>query len=100
MGHSLIGQIISDILDDISEFDGQLTPTDYENYEFMIGICGECTEMFKYNFEQTSFQNNVRNTMHELILKYIDCFGKNNNAYGVSQKIKKYKQYAEELNES
>ena len=100
MGHSLIGQIISDILDDISEFDGQLTPTDYENYEFMIGICGECTEMFKYNFEQTTFQSNVRNTMHQLILKYIDCFGKNNNAYGVSQKIKKYKQYAEELNES
>jgi hypothetical protein len=100
MGHSLIAQIISDILDDISEFDDKLTPTDYENYEFMIGICGECTEMFKYNFEQTTFQSNVRNTMHQLILKYIDCFGNKNNAYGVSQKIKKYKQYAEELNES
>ena len=100
MGHSLIAQIISDILDDISEFDDKLTPTDYENYEFMIGICGECTEMFKYNFEQTTFQSNVRNTMHQLILKYIDCFGNNNNAFGVSQKIKKYKQYAEELNES
>ena len=22
----------------------------------MIGICGECTEMFKYDFEQTNFQ--------------------------------------------
>jgi hypothetical protein len=99
IGNALIGQIISDILDDISEFDGQIQSNDYDSFEFMIGICGECTEMFKYDFEQTNFQVNVRNTMLQLIDKYIDCFAKNNKAYGVSQKVSKYKQYVKDLND-
>ena len=99
IGNALIGQIISDILDDISEFDGQIQSNDYDSFEFMIGICGECTEMFKYDFEQTNFRINVRNTMLQLIDKYIDCFAKNNKAYGVSQKVSKYKQYVKDLND-
>jgi hypothetical protein len=51
------------------------------------------------DFEQTNFQVNVRNTMLQLIDKYIDCFAKNNKAYGVSQKVSKYKQYVKDLND-
>ena len=62
-GQEIIENIINDILNEISDYDSKLTQYDYDEFEFMIMICGDCIEIFKYNFEQTKFQINVQNKM-------------------------------------
>ena len=97
-GQILIENIISEILNDISEYDGRLTPFDYDEYEFMIICCGTCIELFRQNFEKTPFQINVRNKMNELIGKYIQCLS-NNKTIGTDKKVEKYKLYLKQLSE-
>ena len=55
--------------------------------------------MFKYNFQKTNFAINVTNKMFELIKKYIENLGKN-NAFGIKDKIEKYKKYFQNLVDS
>ena len=98
-GNQLIEKILNDILNEISEFDGKITPFDYDDFEFLIKICGNCIEMFKYNFQKTNFSTVVTNKMFELIQKYIGNLGKN-NAFGIKDKIEKYKKYFQNLVDS
>ena len=77
-----------DILTEISDYDSKLTPYDYDEFEFMIMICGDCIEVFKYNFEETKFEANVQNKMYQLIEKYITCLERN-TGFGIQQKIQK-----------
>ena len=53
----------------------------------------------KYNFQKTNFVANVTNKMLELIQKYIGNLGKN-NAYGIKDKIEKYKKYWQSLSDN
>ena len=91
-GQEIIENIINDILTEISDYDSKLTPYDYDEFEFMIMICGDCIEVFKYNFEETKFETNVQNKMYQLIEKYITCLERN-TGFGIQQKIQKYKGY-------
>ena len=91
-GQETIENIINDILNEISDYDSKLTQYDYDEFEFMIMICGDCIEIFKYNFEQTKFQINVQNKMCQLIEKYITALERN-TAFGIKQKIENYKGY-------
>ena len=75
-------------MNEISEFDGKITPYDFDEFEFLINICGNCIEIFKYNFQKTSFCQNVTSKMYELIQKYIEALSKN-NAFGIKDKIQK-----------
>ena len=95
-GNQLVEFILTEILNEISEFDGKISPFDYDDLEFLIKICGNCVEIFKYNFQKTTFVTNVSNKMFELIQKYIGNLGKN-NAYGIKDKIEKYKKYFQNL---
>ena len=98
-GNQIVENIMTEILNEISEFDGKITPFDFDNFEFLINVCGNCIEMFKYNFQKTNFAINVTNKMFELIKKYIENLGKN-NAFGIKDKIEKYKKYFQNLVDS
>jgi hypothetical protein len=98
-GNQIVENILTEILNEISEFDGKITPFDFDNFEFLINVCGNCIEMFKYNFQKTNFAINVTNKMFELIKKYIENLGKN-NAFGIKDKIEKYKKYFQNLVDS
>ena len=98
-GNQIVEIILNDILDEISDFDGKVTPFDFDDFEFLINVCGNCIEMFKYNFQRTNFSVNVSNKMFELIQKYIGNLSKN-NAFGVKEKIEKYKKYFQNLVDS
>ena len=91
-GQEIIENIINDILNEISDYDSKLTQYDYDEFEFMIMICGDCIEIFKYNFEETKFQINVQSKMCQLIEKYITSLERN-TAFGIKQKIENYKGY-------
>ena len=98
-GNQIVEIILNDILDEISDFDGKVSPYDFDDFEFLINVCGNCIEMFKYNFQRTNFSVNVSNKMFELIQKYIGNLAKN-NAFGVKEKIEKYKKYFQNLVDS
>ena len=98
-GNELIETILTEILNEISEFDGKITPYDFDEFEFLINICGSCIEIFKYNFQKTNFAVNVTNKMFELIMKYIEGLSKN-TAIGIKDKIQKYKKYFQKLQDS
>ena len=98
-GNQLIENILTEILNEISDFDGKVTPFDYDDFEFLINVCGNCIEIFKYNFEKTNFSTNVTNKMFELIQKYIGNLSKN-TAFGIKDKIEKYKKYFQNLIDS
>ncbi|MCQ2816762.1 MAG: hypothetical protein MJ252_05795 [archaeon] len=94
--NNLIDIILTDILNEISDYASKLTTMDYDEFEFMILICGTCFDIFKYNFEDTKFETNVKNRMIKLIEQYTTNLEKN-PAYGTLQKAKKYKEYLENL---
>ena len=98
-GNEIVETILTEILNEISEFDGKITPYDFDEFEFLINICGNCIEIFKYNFQKTSFCQNVTSKMYELIQKYIEALSKN-NAFGIKDKIQKYKKYFQKLYDS
>ena len=98
-GNELVETILTEILNEISEFDGKITAYDYDEFEFLINICGSCIEIFKYNFQRTTFAVNVTNKMFELIMKYIEGLSKN-TAFGIKDKIQKYKKYFQKLQDS
>jgi hypothetical protein len=98
-GNELVETILTEILNEISEFDGKITPYDFDDFEFLINICGNCIEIFKYNFQKTTFAVNVTNKMFELIMKYIEGLSKN-TAIGIKEKIQKYKKYFQKLQDS
>ena len=98
-GNELVETILTEILNEISEFDGKITAYDYDEFEFLINICGSCIEIFKYNFQKTTFAVNVTNKMFELIQKYIEGLSKN-TAFGIKDKIQKYKKYFQKLQDS
>ena len=98
-GNQILENIITEILNEISEFDGKVTPYDFDDLEFLINVCGNCIEIFKYNFQKTNFAVSVTNKMFELIQKYIGNLG-NNNGFGVKEKIAKYKKYFQSLVDS
>ena len=98
-GNQIVENIITEILNEISEYDGKVTPFDYDEFEFLINVCGNCIEMFKYNFQTTNFSTSVTNKMFELIQKYIGNLSKN-NAFGIKDKIEKNKKYFQNLVDS
>ena len=98
-GNQIVEQILTEILNEISEYDGKVTPFDFDEFEFLIKVCGNCIEMFKYNFQNTNFSTSVTNKMFELIQKYIGNLSKN-NAFGIKDKIEKYKKYFQNLVDS
>ena len=98
-GNQIVENIITEILNEISEYDGKVTPFDYDEFEFLINVCGNCIEIFKYNFQTTNFSTSVTNKMFELIQKYIGNLSKN-NAFGIKDKIEKYKKYFQNLVDS
>ena len=98
-GNELVETILNEILNEISEFDGKITPYDFDEFEFLINICGSCIEIFKYNFQKTNFAVNVTNKIFELIMKYIEGLSKN-TAIGIKDKIQKYKKYFQKLQDS
>ena len=98
-GNEILENILTEILNEISEFDGKITPYDFDEFEFLINTCGNCIEIFKYNFQKTSFCKNVTSKMYELIQKYIEALSKN-NAFGIKDKIQKYKKYFQKLYDS
>ena len=98
-GNQIVETILTEILNEISEFDGKITPIDFDEFEFLINICGNCIEIFKYNFQKTSFAVSVTNKMFELIQKYIEGLSKN-TAFGIKDKIQKYKKYFQKLQDS
>ena len=98
-GNQILENILTEILNGISEFDAKVTPIDFDDFEFLINICGNCIEIMKYNFQKTNFVANVTNKMLELIQKYIGNLGKN-NAYGIKDKIEKYKKYCQSLSDN
>ena len=98
-GNQILENILTEILNGISEFDAKVTPIDFDDFEFLINICGNCIEIMKYNFQKTNFVANVTNKMLELIQKYIGNLGKN-NAYGIKDKIEKYKKYWQSLSDN
>ena len=98
-GNEIVETILTEILNEISEFDGKISPFDFDEFEFLINICGNSIEIFKYNFQKTSFAVNVTNKMFELIQKYIEALSKN-TAFGIKDKIQKYKKYFQKLSDS
>jgi hypothetical protein len=98
-GNEIVETILTGILNEISEFDGKISPFDFDEFEFLINICGNSIEIFKYNFQKTSFAVNVTNKMFELIQKYIEALSKN-TAFGIKDKIQKYKKYFQKLSDS
>ena len=98
-GNEIVETILTEILNEISEFDGKITPYDFDEFEFLINTCGTCIEIFKYNFQKTTFCVNVTNKMFELIPKYIEGLSKN-TAFGIKDKIAKYKKYFQKLQDS
>ena len=98
-GNQIVETILTEILNDISEFDGKITQYDFDEFEFLINTCGTCIEIFKYNFQRTTFAVNVTNKMFELIQKYIQGLSKN-TAFGIKDKIMKYNKYFQKLQDS
>lgn len=98
-GNQILENILTEILNEISEYDGKVTQYDYDEFEFLIVVCGNCIEIFKHNFERTTFAVNVTNKMFELIAKYIECLSKN-NSIGVKLKIEKFNKYFKQLQDS
>ena len=98
-GNEIVETILTEILNEISEFDGKISPFDFDEFEFLINICGNSIEIFKYNFQKTSFAVKVTNKMFELIQKYIEALSKN-TAFGIKDKIQKYKKYFQKLSDS
>ena len=98
-GNEIVETILTEILNEISEFDGKISPFDFDEFEFLINICGNSIEIFKYNFQKTSFAVNVTNKMFELIQKYIEALSKN-TAFGIKDKIQTYKKYFQKLSDS
>ena len=98
-GNEIVETILTEILNEISEFDGKISPFDFDEFEFLINICGNSIEIFKYNFQKTTFAVNVTNKMFELIQKYIEGLSKN-TAFGIKDKIQKYKKYFQKLQDS
>ena len=98
-GNEIVETILTEILNEISEFDGKISPFDFDEFEFLINICGNSIEIFKYNFQKTSFAVTVTNKMFELIQKYIEALSKN-TAFGIKDKIQKYKKYFQKLSDS
>ena len=98
-GNEIVETILTEILNEISDFDGKITPYDFDEFEFLINTCGSCIEIFKYNFQKTTFAVNVINKMFELIQKYIEGLSKN-TAFGIKDKILKYQKYFQKLQDS
>ena len=98
-GNEIVETILTEILNEISEMDGKVQPYDFDEFEFLINTCGTCIEIFKYNFQRTTFAVNVTNKMFELIPRYIESLSKN-TAFGIKDKIAKYQKYFQKLQDS
>lgn len=78
-GYQILDSILTEVLNDISDFDSKLSNYDHEEYDFIAGFCIHCADNFINFFETTKFSKSVSNKMIELSKNYIEYLKRNSS---------------------